>query len=328
MLPAVWRRPRCRGTVAAGMKFFEDIRVGDTRRDRQLHLHRRGHQSVRGAFRSAAVPYSTKRPRRARLRPALRVGLAYRLRLDAAAASTSPARRRARSVRAASRSPQLGPSPGFRDLQWLTPVYPGDTISYATEMIGKRTIDRRPGWGLMTSRNTGVNQHGEPVIVVLQFGLRRAPAGAGRHDHGRVQRIPRICSAKNGARSASPAARTRCTTATPISSTSCCRCGRPSSASAMPSSASCAACSPAPWRACRFPPGCSRSDRGTAVVLALGTALAGLGYCVAGASAGFAMLLLALFVGGLGASTQHPLGVLAHLARICRAALAQGARRL
>ena len=47
---------------------------------------------------------------------------------------------------------------------------------------------------------------------------------------------------------------------------------------------------------------------GVAPVLAMGTALAGAGYCIAGASAGFAMLVIALFVGGLGASTQHPLG--------------------
>ena len=46
---------------------------------------------------------------------------------------------------------------------------------------------------------------------------------------------------------------------------------------------------------------------GVAPVLAMGTALAGAGYCLAGASAGFAMLVVALFVGGLGASTQHPL---------------------
>jgi MFS transporter, FSR family, fosmidomycin resistance protein len=46
---------------------------------------------------------------------------------------------------------------------------------------------------------------------------------------------------------------------------------------------------------------------GVPLVLAFGTALAGLGYCLAGASAGFTMLLVALFIGGLGASTQHPL---------------------
>src|SRR5262249_57994615 len=46
---------------------------------------------------------------------------------------------------------------------------------------------------------------------------------------------------------------------------------------------------------------------GTAPVLALGTALVGTGYCLAGASAGFGLLVVALFVGGLGASAQHPL---------------------
>lgn len=46
---------------------------------------------------------------------------------------------------------------------------------------------------------------------------------------------------------------------------------------------------------------------GTAPVLALGTALAGAGYCLAGVSTGFALLVFALFVGGLGASAQHPL---------------------
>jgi FSR family fosmidomycin resistance protein-like MFS transporter len=46
---------------------------------------------------------------------------------------------------------------------------------------------------------------------------------------------------------------------------------------------------------------------GTATVLALGTALCGLCYCLAGVSAGFVLLLAALFLGGVGASTQHPL---------------------
>jgi MFS transporter, FSR family, fosmidomycin resistance protein len=46
---------------------------------------------------------------------------------------------------------------------------------------------------------------------------------------------------------------------------------------------------------------------GTATVLALGTALCGLCYCLAGVSAGFVLLLAALLLGGIGASTQHPL---------------------
>jgi FSR family fosmidomycin resistance protein-like MFS transporter len=46
---------------------------------------------------------------------------------------------------------------------------------------------------------------------------------------------------------------------------------------------------------------------GAGAVLAFGTALAGLGYCLAGASTGFVMLLGALVIGGLGASAQHPI---------------------
>src|SRR5262245_50877109 len=46
---------------------------------------------------------------------------------------------------------------------------------------------------------------------------------------------------------------------------------------------------------------------GGPLMLALGTALAGLCYCLAGASGGFWWLLAALFLGGVGAATQHPI---------------------
>ena len=62
---------------------------------------------------------------------------------------------------------RAGPSPGFRDLRWLKPVYAGDTITYATEMVEMRATASRPGWGLMTSRNTGTNQNGEPVLSFI-----------------------------------------------------------------------------------------------------------------------------------------------------------------
>jgi MFS transporter, FSR family, fosmidomycin resistance protein len=57
----------------------------------------------------------------------------------------------------------------------------------------------------------------------------------------------------------------------------------------------------------QIPSGLIAERLGTAPVLALGTALAGTGYCLAGASAGFGLLVVALFIGGLGASVQHPL---------------------
>ena len=46
---------------------------------------------------------------------------------------------------------------------------------------------------------------------------------------------------------------------------------------------------------------------GVPLVLAVGTALSGIGYLVAGASIGFWTLVIALLIGGVGSSTQHPL---------------------
>jgi acyl dehydratase len=59
---------------------------------------------------------------------------------------------------------QLGASPGFRDLKWLRPVYAGDTIRYRSEVVELRASKSRPGWGLMSLRNSGTNQNGEPVL--------------------------------------------------------------------------------------------------------------------------------------------------------------------
>ena len=60
-----------------------------------------------------------------------------------------------------------GPSPGFRDLRWIKPVLAGDTISFASEIVSKRTSDTRPQWGIVQARNTGTNQRGELVFSLL-----------------------------------------------------------------------------------------------------------------------------------------------------------------
>jgi FSR family fosmidomycin resistance protein-like MFS transporter len=57
----------------------------------------------------------------------------------------------------------------------------------------------------------------------------------------------------------------------------------------------------------QIPSGFLAERFGAPLVLALGTALAGIGYCLAGFSNGVVPLVAALFVAGLGASTQHPL---------------------
>ena len=145
------------------MKFFEDIRVGERI---EVGRHTFTAESIKAfAARFDPQPFH----------------------LDEAAAEKSPFgrlcasgwhtacvsmrlliehRRREDDERRARGEPvaALGVSPGFRDLQWLKPVYVGDTITYATEVIDKRPSLSRPQWGIMTARNTGSNQHGELVL--------------------------------------------------------------------------------------------------------------------------------------------------------------------
>jgi acyl dehydratase len=85
----------------------------------------------------------------------MRLAVEHRRREDAA--------RRARGEPVAA----LGVSPGFRDLRWPTPVYVGDTVTYATEVVELRPSSSRPQWGIMMSRNTGANQRGEPVLSFI-----------------------------------------------------------------------------------------------------------------------------------------------------------------
>ena len=59
--------------------------------------------------------------------------------------------------------PESGPSPGFTDLRWLKPVYVGDRLTYSMEVVARRATSR-PGWGLVTTLNSAVNQWGERVI--------------------------------------------------------------------------------------------------------------------------------------------------------------------
>jgi acyl dehydratase len=59
-----------------------------------------------------------------------------------------------------------GPSPGFRDLRWIKPVLAGDTVSFASVIVDKRTSASRPGWGIIQSRTTGTNQRGEEVYSI------------------------------------------------------------------------------------------------------------------------------------------------------------------
>ena len=60
-----------------------------------------------------------------------------------------------------------GPSPGFRDLRWIRPVLAGDTLTYSSEILSARATATRPGWGILQSKNSAVNQRGEEVYSFL-----------------------------------------------------------------------------------------------------------------------------------------------------------------
>jgi len=60
-----------------------------------------------------------------------------------------------------------GPSPGFRDLKWPKPVYAGDTVTFVSEVIDVRSVQRHSDKGLVFARNTGTNQAGELVFSFI-----------------------------------------------------------------------------------------------------------------------------------------------------------------
>ncbi len=76
--------------------------------------------------------------------------------------------------------PRIGASPGFTDLSWRKPVYPGDTLTYSTRVVDKRELSSRPDWGLITLRNEAENQTGEPVFgFTAQVFVERRSSAAG-----------------------------------------------------------------------------------------------------------------------------------------------------
>lgn len=58
-------------------------------------------------------------------------------------------------------------SPGIDELRWVKPVYPGDVLTCASELIEKRRMASRDDMGLSKSRYTVTNQHGEVVMTMV-----------------------------------------------------------------------------------------------------------------------------------------------------------------
>ncbi len=60
--------------------------------------------------------------------------------------------------------PEFGPSPGFKNLKWLKPLYAGETITFTRTGLGHRPIASRPGWRLLTLRAEAFDSTGDKVL--------------------------------------------------------------------------------------------------------------------------------------------------------------------
>lgn len=69
-----------------------------------------------------------------------------------------------RLAAAGTEAPRLGPSPGFSELQWLKPVYAGDTVTYFMTPIETRRMPGTKGYMVVSALCEGINQKGEPVL--------------------------------------------------------------------------------------------------------------------------------------------------------------------
>lgn len=60
--------------------------------------------------------------------------------------------------------PEFGPSPGFKNLKWLKPVYAGETIRYTRRTVDHRPLASRPGWRVLSLVSEGFDSTGDKVI--------------------------------------------------------------------------------------------------------------------------------------------------------------------
>jgi acyl dehydratase len=60
--------------------------------------------------------------------------------------------------------PVFGPSPGFKNLKWLKPVYAGETVTFTRTGVSHRPIASRPGWRLLTIRAHAFDSVGDEVL--------------------------------------------------------------------------------------------------------------------------------------------------------------------
>lgn len=71
--------------------------------------------------------------------------------------------------------PEMGPSPGFRNMRWFKPVYAGDEIFYSRTVRGTRPLASRPGWSILELSSEARDGNGELVMSFDSAALIRFP---------------------------------------------------------------------------------------------------------------------------------------------------------
>ena len=64
-----------------------------------------------------------------------------------------------------------GPFLGVEDVEFLRPVYPGDTLTARSVVVTARASESRPAFGVVTWQTQGRNQRGEIVISYRRTNL-------------------------------------------------------------------------------------------------------------------------------------------------------------
>jgi len=60
--------------------------------------------------------------------------------------------------------PEFGPSPGFKNLKWLKPVYAGETITFTRTGLDHRAVASRRGWRMLAIQAEAFDSTGDKVI--------------------------------------------------------------------------------------------------------------------------------------------------------------------
>jgi acyl dehydratase len=70
-------------------------------------------------------------------------------------------------------------SPGMRDLKFLAPLRPGDSIRSTVEFLEIRPSASKPDRGIVTTKHETVNQRGELIFSAICLHMVRTRAGTG-----------------------------------------------------------------------------------------------------------------------------------------------------